>query len=258
MYLMFFETFSLHDSSVQGWCLFGVGQRIFFICWEGSTTAQGASLIQELEMFGRGHVSPILSVPTHMMDPPTTSIRLPFTESYHSNLLSNKKATTNESLEPPNLHRQQQSQSIGGSISSLRIMPPIPSVPSVGSNNRRSQTVASSLMGSSSVPIHHSKRSHSSTRMGLMDDIVVDALESISGLTYRESSDSILPQRMTSPASPTRRQQFSHLEKSQRLLRQCSSWNQLEDTLDNRLLLGRQGKYFLGGGMSCPVKITSE
>ena len=44
-----------------------------------------------------------------------------------------------------------------------------------------------------------------------MDDIVVDALESISGLSYRES-DSILPQRMTSPVSPTRRQQFSHRE----------------------------------------------
>jgi hypothetical protein len=168
---------------------------------------------------------------------PQPSIRLPFTESYHLNLLNNNDKN-NQRLVPPDLLDHNQSHSIGGSASSLGIMPPAP-VP-IGSS-RRSQSVASRL--GSIVPIHHSKRSHSSTRMGLMDDIVVDALESISGLSYRES-DSIVPQRMTSPASPTRRQQFSHLEKSQRLLRQCSSWNQLEDTPDNRLLLGRQGKFF--------------
>jgi hypothetical protein len=213
--------------------LFGVGGRIFFICWEGSTTAQGASLIQELEMSGRGYASPILSVPTHMDLP--KSIRLPFTESYHLNLFNKAK---NKSFVSPDLDRKH-SHSIGGSVSSLGLMPP-PPVPI--RSRRRGQSVAFSL--GSIVPIHHSKRSHSSTSMGLMDDIVVDALESISGLSYRESSDSILPQRRTPPVSPTRRQHFSHREKSQRLLRQCSSWNQLEDTLDNRLLLGRQGKYF--------------
>jgi hypothetical protein len=199
-------------------------------------------LIQELEMSGRGHVSLILSVPTHIY--PQKSIRLPFTESYHLNLLN---TTKNDSLGPPDLNRKQ-SHYIGGSVSSLGIMPPTP-VP-IGGSDRRSQSVGFDL--GSSVPIHHSKRSHSSTSMGLMDDIVVDALESISGLSYRES-DSIIPQRRTSPASSPRRQQFSHREKSQRLLRQCSSWTQLEDTLDNRRLLGRQGKYFCDG--CCPVKI---
>jgi hypothetical protein len=68
------------------------------------------------------------------------------------------------------------------------------------------------------------------------DDIILEALESISGLTYREES---LVASIPTSFSP--RKSFSHREKSIRLLRQCSSWTQLENTRDNRLLLERQG-----------------
>jgi hypothetical protein len=81
------------------------------------------------------------------------------------------------------------------------------------------------------------RRSVSQTNLGLiMDDVVVDALESISGLHYRQDSSSI-------PASPNRRPRLSHVEKSQRLLKHCSSWNQLEFKAEHKQLLEEQSKF---------------
>ena len=88
-----------------------------------------------------------------------------------------------------------------------------------------------------------------------MDEIVLDALERISGLSYRPTgtggmSDNLMEQM--SPASsllaPSQiqpvgqsidpKRALSHREKSHQLLRRCESWNQLEDTAYNRNKLG--------------------
>lgn len=65
-------------------------------------------------------------------------------------------------------------------------------------------------------------------------NIVIEALESISGLSYRERSGDEL---LSSP-SKRRQQSLTHREKSVRLLRQCSSWTQLENTMDQMRLQG--------------------
>ena len=96
-------------------------------------------------------------------------------------------------------------------------------------------------------------------------DIVADALESISEFSFVRGKEENLQwlnpkdhsrmknqQSASSPTfqsrdSPSKRR-FSHREKSERLLRQCSSWVQLESSRDNRLVLERQGKSFLYSG----------
>lgn len=86
-----------------------------------------------------------------------------------------------------------------------------------------------------SLPTTNNRRSVSQTNIGLvMDDVVVDALESISGLQYRENTPT--------PPSPSRRPRLTNLEKSQRFLRHCSSWNQLESKPENKDVLEQQSK----------------
>ena len=69
------------------------------------------------------------------------------------------------------------------------------------------------------------------------DDIILEALESISGLSYREESFIAEIPKVSTP-----RKNFSHREKSIRLLRKCSSWAQLENTRDHRAVLEKQSK----------------
>ena len=64
-----------------------------------------------------------------------------------------------------------------------------------------------------------------------MDDIVVEALESIrSHRLNKYGYEMSIPRPL------------SHREKSRRLLRQCSSWTQLEATPDSEMRLDGQGK----------------
>ena len=72
------------------------------------------------------------------------------------------------------------------------------------------------------------------------DDIVLDALESISGLSYRSNATSLAAIGVPESFSP--RKTLSHRQKSVRLLQHCPSWTQLENTLENRRLLERQGE----------------
>lgn len=67
-----------------------------------------------------------------------------------------------------------------------------------------------------------------------LDDIVVKAMESISRLTFRESL------RYQSANSPERnKSSFALHEKSQRLLRHCSSWTKLEQSMQSRSRFAR-------------------
>lgn len=66
----------------------------------------------------------------------------------------------------------------------------------------------------------------------MLDQIVAQALESISSYSFRQNVVSQSP-----PRSPRRKaRSFTGKEKSDRLLRQCSSWVQLDDSQSKRLL----------------------
>ena len=59
-------------------------------------------------------------------------------------------------------------------------------------------------------------------------DRIIEALESISGLSYRTGGNIF---EQSSP-SPTRRQALTHRQKSAKLLQHCSSWTQLEKRIE--------------------------
>jgi len=69
-------------------------------------------------------------------------------------------------------------------------------------------------------------------------DRIIEALESISGLSYRTGGNIF---EQSSP-SPTRRQALTHRQKSAKLLQHCSSWTQLERRIDK---MHRQGTHYL-------------
>jgi hypothetical protein len=69
------------------------------------------------------------------------------------------------------------------------------------------------------------------------DEILLEALESISGLTYREPGSS----PNSSISSSRRRSSFNHRERSSLLLRHCNSWTQLDDVNHNRNHVANQG-----------------
>ena len=201
--------------------MLGTDEHVYFVCWEGATASQGVAYVEELNgapsrpRLGRelnSCICPIQSVPIPIDI--RKSIRLPFTSSY-----------------------------------------PILSAPSTRANARRAAETSIQQRQQQYLQQHSTTQSDDSTggvfyEGGFIDEIVVDALESISGLSYRESE---LREKITSAISltsvshsspPLSRQQrrFSYREKSERLLRQCSSWNQLEKSMDNQMLFEGQGK----------------
>lgn len=73
---------------------------------------------------------------------------------------------------------------------------------------------------------------------GGIDDIIVHALDSISTTSHHSSSDcrrvTVMSGGGSSRVNHPKVFSMSHHEKSQRLLGQCSSWAQLDDTKTNR------------------------
>ena len=87
---------------------------------------------------------------------------------------------------------------------------------------------------------------------GGLDEIIVNALDSISP-HQRHSPETRV--KLMSGARPNRTKSLmmSHKEKSRRLLRQCSSWTQLDDKKANRGIIHGQGEKVLQhkAGNSC-------
>ena len=75
---------------------------------------------------------------------------------------------------------------------------------------------------------------------GGLDDIIVNALDSIC-VTQSQSPESRAKSMTGGRANLSKSLAMTHREKSKRLLRQCSSWTQLDDSETNGLLRG-QGK----------------
>jgi len=75
---------------------------------------------------------------------------------------------------------------------------------------------------------------------GGLDDIIVNALDSIC-VTQSRSLESRAKSMTGGRANRSKSLAMTHQEKSKRLLRQCSSWTQLDDSETNGLVRG-QGK----------------
>ena len=158
----------------QGWCIVGVGNVVYFICWEGAVAATGPFVFELAEesnecMHGlvSAHVLPVnpFASGTAMA---YQDLKLPFTEPYEKPLGLRQLAEATES-----------------------------NVTDMSEE---------------------------------LDDFVIEALESISSLNYRET---VVNQ--SAPSSPRRKStSFTSREKSERLLRQCSSWVQLEQSQQTR------------------------
>lgn len=69
-----------------------------------------------------------------------------------------------------------------------------------------------------------------------IDDLVIEAMDSISSLSYRESTS------LLSPGKEQKRDILSHHERSDRLLQHVESWATLDDTAENKALFEKRGK----------------
>ena len=82
--------------------------------------------------------------------------------------------------------------------------------------------------------------SKDSMRSGKVDtDVILQAMRDLSGshTTAVGGKDPQVDRR--------RAMVFSHHQRSERLLQHCSSWTQLQDTLDDRVILEQQGTYII-------------
>lgn len=70
-----------------------------------------------------------------------------------------------------------------------------------------------------------------------VSNVVIDALDSISSLSYRGTESIMSP---SNSPKVKRSQRLSHLEKSQRLVRTCDSWAMLGDTEESRAMYESQ------------------
>jgi len=74
---------------------------------------------------------------------------------------------------------------------------------------------------------------------GGVDEIIINALDSISSINHKSPNQ---VSGIGSRSNRTKNLSMSHQEKSKRLLRQCSSWTQLDDTKANRGIFHGQGE----------------
>jgi len=187
----------LRDSTLwchvgQGWCLvgFGMSLRCFFICWEGSTEAYGA------------FVAEFMVSSKHPLDESRRTIVAPI-------------------LPLPS------SRANAGRLD-------LPALPFLG-NSRRSevfrgfqqqnQLTRMARLNSSTA----SSYSDTNANDGLLDDVVVEAIQSILSQNYRETIVATSP-----PRSPRRLlTAYTPTEKSERLLKQCSSWTELQTSANS-------------------------
>ena len=162
----------------QGWSLVGIGQCVYFICWEGAMASSGA------------HVSQVFTSGTPLASAGLDSVVLPLCpfRTYESRFVSSMYEETKDAV---NLH--------------LPFTSPY------------------------KMPTPFMERANSNFDV---DHIVVNALDSISNLSFRDTDT------MASPGSPSRRRStLTANEKSVRLLEHCKGWTMLDD--EQTLLNGR-------------------
>ncbi|KAG7355223.1 hypothetical protein IV203_004579 [Nitzschia inconspicua] len=187
----------------QGWSLLSCNQDLFFICWEGSTSGNG-SFVQKI------------CLPTTQK---TSSRRIVSPQKVVSQVLPLKCTYNNSDL-------AMQGQKRVGEDMFLSSFDP-----------RRSMSAMTTLPFS--TPYSVQTVSQDPVRAGDIDDVgvILQAMEDLS------TPDPILEEAEegTSDINDERRTlRYSYRRRSERLLKHCSSWTQLQDTLDDRVILERQ------------------
>ncbi|KAL7553160.1 hypothetical protein ACHAWF_016409 [Thalassiosira exigua] len=194
----------------QGWSLLGVqgtGQKAFFICWDGATDdSQGPFIltlqcaVNEMSFSLSSGVMPLMSV---------VKLAEKNSGSFHRTAVSKFPSSTASSMLP----FLQQDDLDGG-------------FPTGYAPKRSfSITLKESIKMAADIE-------------GRLDDIILNALDSIS-TPYQQSPESRGKSMIGGPRS-NRRKALSHKEKSKRLLRQCSSWTQLDDSKANYAIIHGQ------------------
>ena len=196
----------------QGWSLFGNNRRTYFICWEGSTLLQGA-YVKELDRFPNLPPSRYSACTTHVMPLCSTGVML----STESAQYRSSELMSDVGIQPGTIiheGREQQQVFVDPRKSSSAIV----QLPVIKDLER------SSLM-------------KSINEESCDDEYDVLSSAKAFGEGSRETYSS-------GTRSSTSSSSFSCLRRrnSDLLLQQCSSWTQLEDNMDDRVVLERQGK----------------
>lgn len=210
------STMNVWGQHGQGWSVVGTNGRIYFICWDGATTMDGAyvkemghPLPSTVSSIAHGSVCHVLPVDSAEVD--TTP-------------------TTNDSTEPKSV------KPTGGPFDRTQLRFPFP--PSLTNNGIDTDLIVQAIEGLSNPHVYASLQSTASNyslrpdqKMGLDSSFIVS----------RSDIGTTAP--------------LSYKEKSERLLQHCSSWTQLQGTLDDRVMLAQRGKIHFA--VHLPVNRTS-
>ena len=196
----------------QGWSMFGNNRRTYFICWEGSTLLQGA-YVKELDRSPNLPPSRYSACTTHVLSLCSTGAMLSTESIQHrsSELMSDVVIQPGTIIREG---REQQQVFVDPRKSSSAIV----QLPVIKELER------SSLMKNINEE---------------GDDDEYDVLSSTKAFGERSRGTYSSGTRSSTSSSS-----FSYLRRrnSDLLLQQCSSWTQLEDNTDDRVVLERQGK----------------
>ncbi|KAL7543993.1 hypothetical protein ACHAXR_013438 [Thalassiosira sp. AJA248-18] len=195
----------------QGWSLMGIqdGQKSYFICWDGATDDSQGPFILPLQH----ELSTEGGPPTKNRPFSLASGVMPLMSyvKYAEKLIDNTHRTAFKSPSssktyslPSFLHQDELDGGFPTGYSPKR---------SISITLKESIKMAADIEGG-------------------LDDIIVNALDSIS-TPHHQSPESRAKSMMGGRANRTKCLMMSHQEKSKRLLRQCSSWTQLDDTKAN-------------------------
>ncbi|KAG7359261.1 hypothetical protein IV203_015850 [Nitzschia inconspicua] len=196
------QTWAQHG---QGWSLLSCNEDLFFVCWEGSTSRNG-SFVQRIRLSTMQHTSK-RSIPPQAV----------------SNVLPMKYKSNNSDV-------AMQGQKSGREDMLLSSFDP-----------RNSISAMTTLPFS--TPFSVQTVSQDTVRAGDIDvGVILQAMEDLSTpdpiLVEEEEEEE---EEKTGEIKDERRTlQYSYRRRSERLLRHCSSWTQLQDTLDDRAILEQQ------------------
>jgi hypothetical protein len=205
----------------QGWSLVGRDQDIFFVCWEGATSGQG-SYVRKLAL-----PSLPTSVSSSRASPSHFSMVTPIRHRWWS-----LKDTTS-------YHRKNRSTDIPEYALSY--------------DPRRSKSAMIPLPFS--TPNATQVLFKDNLRTGNVDlDVVLQAMKDLSAPYALDNNKNNNDDDDNLSIGSNRAMGYSHHHlRGERLLQHCSSWTQLQDTLDDRVILERQGRMEMRRGCSDPA-----
>ena len=208
--ILTFRSNLAHVSIHQGWSLVGIGafHKAHFICWDGATDDAQGPFILPFQNTSLNEVASVLCL-SSSVSPLMSHVKYAEKISESS---SHQKKVTNAAIRPHSFQSFIHQNDLDGGIAS----------PGTSFSPNSAIDMAAKIKGG-------------------LDDIIVNALNSISSSPHKSPEASA--KSMSGIGRGSKRSVLiSHQEKSKRLLRQCSSWTQLDDTKANRGIVHGQGE----------------